>query len=138
MSIKLLYSLSILLVGLVLMAGQPTRLCAQEKDKGELGDFGKDFGEGEDSGDSDSDTGDDATEFFLWAFVDNFGDFVRLWGHTPGTEHGPFPTHPYSGEEGFMASENSYRSYYFNTEFNYHNLGSDLRSYIFKWESQFV
>lgn len=124
----LLFSLGSALIG-------PTYLLAQEEDKGDLEDFGEDFGEDDSNDDADS---GEAAQFFLYAFLDNIGDFVRLWGHTPETQFGPYPARPYADGDGFLSDGNSYRSYYFNTEFNYHNLGPDLRSYLFKWETQFA
>jgi hypothetical protein len=76
-------------------------------------------------------------EFFL-IFFDNFADFVRLWGQTPGTEFGPYPSFPYADGDGFMADSHQFRSYFFNTEFTYHHLSSNLRSYLLKWETQFI
>ncbi len=103
---------------------------AQEK-KGDLEDFADDYGEEEASEDADH-----AAEFFLVALVDHFEDFARLWGRTPGTEFGPYPSHPYEDGDGFMsASNNTYRSYFFNTELDYHPLSSRLRSYLLKWET---
>jgi hypothetical protein len=108
----------------------------QEKGKGELEDFADDYDDEDSEGDSEA---GDATQFFIIAFFENFGDFVRLWGRAPGTESGPYPSFPYDKSEGFMSDSNDYRSYYFNTEFTYHNLSPDpVRSFIFKWESQFV
>ncbi|MFQ5769698.1 MAG: hypothetical protein ACE5HX_04120 [bacterium] len=110
-------------------------LFAQEKGKGDLEDFADDYGEEESDSDSDS---DDAVEFFLFAFFDNIGDLLQLWGHTPETEFGPYPSFPYAEGDGFMTPSNNFRSYFFNTEFNYHYLKSNLRGYLFKWETQFV
>lgn len=112
-----------------------TSLRAQEKGKGDLEDFADDFGE-EDS--EDSEDSNEAVEFFLWVLFDNIGDLAQLWGRTPGTEFGPFPSYPYAAGEGFMTNRNEFRSYFFNTEFSYHYLNENLRSYLFKWETQFV
>lgn len=130
-----LFILMFLIGALFLFTTSTTKLLAQEKEKGELEDFADDY----DDEDSDEDSAaEDAAEFFIIAFFNNFEDFVRLWGHTPETKSGPYPSFPYAENEGFMTASDEYRSYYFNTEFNYHNLGSDLRSFIFKWETQFV
>lgn len=140
MKINLFYLFVFVLVGSILLNTQTNNLFAQEEGKGELEDFADDYGEE----DSDSDSGaDDAAEFFIWAFFENIGDLAQLWGRTPETEFGPYPTSPYAESDGFMSTSNEYRSYFFNTELNYHYLGHnylgyELRSYIFKWETQFV
>ena len=109
---------------------------AQEKGTGDLEDFADDFGE-EESG-SDSDT-EESARFFLWLFFESFSEISQLWGGTPETEFGPFPSHPYAGENGFMSHSDDYRSYFFNTEFSYHQVHrSNVRSFIVKWETQFV
>lgn len=113
-----------------------TRSFAQEKKKGDLEDFADDYGE-EESSDGDSES-DGSAEFFLWLFFDNIDDFARLWGKAPGTEFGPFPGYPYAEGNGFMVPGEEYRSYFFNTEFSYQYLNTNLRSYQFKWETQFV
>ncbi|MFQ5866023.1 MAG: hypothetical protein ACE5IW_12420, partial [bacterium] len=57
----------------------------------------------------------------------------------PGTESGPYPSFPYDKSDGFMSSSNDRRSYFFTTEFTYHDLRPDpVKSFMFKWESQFV
>ncbi|NIV93160.1 hypothetical protein GWN42_10245 [candidate division KSB1 bacterium] len=124
-----------ILFGAILLFMPSGGLVAQEEGKGDLEDFADDFGEEESGDDSES---DEAVGFFLYAFADHIGDFARLWGGTPETEFGPFPSHPYAEGDGFMANSNGFRSYFFNTEFNYHYLNSNLRSYIFKWETQFA
>ncbi len=113
----------------------PHTAFAQDKKKGDLEGFTDDYGddESEDNGDSD-----DSTEFFLWLFFDNIGDFVNLWGGTPGTQFGPYPSYPYAAGNGFGVNSDEYRSFFFNTEFNYHYLNDHLQSYLFKWESQFL
>ena len=122
-----------LLSGFVLIT---TVSYAQEKGKGDLEDFADDFGE-EESG-SDSDT-EEAGRFFLWLFFESFSEISQLWGGTPETEFGPFPSHPYAGGNGFMSHSDDYRSYFFNTEFSYHQVHrSNVRSFILKWETQFV
>lgn len=126
---------AIILVGFLFFSLKPTELLSQEKGKGDLEDFADDFGEEESGSDSDS---EDAAEFFLWVFFENIGEISKLWGGTPGTEFGPFPSHPYAAGDGFMANSNNFRSYFFNTELSYHHLNDDLRSYIFKWETQFI
>lgn len=109
---------------------------AQEKGTGDLEDFADDFGE-EESG-SDSDT-EESVRFFLWFFFESFSEISQLWGGTPETEFGPFPSHPYAGENGFMSHSDDYRSYFFNTEFSYHQVHrSNVRSFMLKWETQFV
>ncbi len=109
---------------------------AQEKGTGDLEDFADDFGE-EESG-SDSDT-EESARFFLWLFFESFSEISQLWGGTPETEFGPFPSHPYAGENGFMSHSDDYRSYFFNTEFSYHQVHrSNVRSFMLKWETQFV
>ncbi len=125
----------LILLGLLLFTHSSTPLLAQEKGKGDLEDFADDYGE--EDGDDDSGSSD-AVEFFLYAFFDNFADFVRLWGHAPGTEFGPYPSHPYAAGAGFMNPTEEFRSYFFNTEVSYHYLNENLRSYNFKWETQFV
>ena len=115
--------------------GCPERVYAQEKGKGDLEDFADDYGEEESEDDSET---SEAVEFFLWAFFNSVGDFAELWGGTPGTEYGPFPSFPYASGDGFMTDSDDHRSYFFNTEFNYHYLTSNLRSYGLKWETQFV
>jgi hypothetical protein len=135
--IKVSNAVSVLIIaGVIFINLNPgvKSLWAQEK-KGELEDFADDFGE-ENSEDEDSDSAD-AVEFFL-IFFDNFADFVRLWGQTPGTEFGPYPSFPYADGDGFMADSHQFRSYFFNTEFTYHHLSSNLRSYLLKWETQFI
>ncbi|MFQ5651185.1 MAG: hypothetical protein ACE5IY_14695 [bacterium] len=114
----------------------PAQSMAQkkEKGKGDLEDFADDYGEDESGSDDDS----EATEFFLWLFFENIGDLAQLWGGTAGTEFGPFPSFPYAEGDGFMTTTSEFRSYYFNTEVNYHPVNADLRSYILKWETQFV
>jgi len=109
--------------------------CAQEKKKGDLEDFADDFGDEESDDDGDS---DDSSDFFLWLFFDNIDDFIQLWGGTPGTAFGPFPSHPYAADDGFMVNADEFRSYFFNTEFSYHYLHENLQSFIFKWETQFA
>ncbi|MCH8953919.1 hypothetical protein IIA28_01165 [candidate division KSB1 bacterium] len=109
---------------------------AQEKGTGDLEDFADDFGE-EESG-SDSDT-EESARFFLWLFFESFSEISQLWGGTPETEFGPFPSHPYDGENGFMSHSDDYRSYFFTTEFSYHQVHrSNVRSFMLKWETQFV
>ena len=136
MKTRKFFSVSSLILGLLLPLNMTTQSAlAQEKGKGEIEDFTDDYGE-EDS-ESDSNT-NDAAEFFLWVFFQNIGDLAQFWGGTPETAFGPFPSFPYAEGEGFMTKSNDYRSYFFNTEFNYHHLGSNLRSYLFKWETQFV
>lgn len=103
-----------------------------QEDKGDLDDFADDYG------DDDSDDSDDAVEFFLLAVIENIGDITALWGRTPETEFGPYPSFPYAGEEGFMSTSPDFRSYFFNTEFSYNYLNSDLRNYTLKWETQFA
>ncbi|MFQ5676707.1 MAG: hypothetical protein ACE5G1_12490 [bacterium] len=125
----------VLLASLVIILPGPTKANAQEKSKGDLEDFTDDFGE-DDSGD-DSDA-EEAGHFFLTVFLDNIGEFAKLWGGTPATEFGPFPSFPYAGGDGFMTNSDDYRSYFFNTELSYHHLNSNLRSYLFNWETQFV
>ncbi len=108
---------------------------AQKKGKGDLEDFTDDYDEEEsDSEGDDSDT----AEFFIWVFLNNIGEIAQLWGRTPGTEFGQFPAFPYAEGQGFLNAANDYRSYFFTTELNYHMLNEDLRSYMFKWETQFV
>jgi hypothetical protein len=128
-----------LLVGFMVLGFISAGFCAsafaQDDKKGELEDFADDYGEEDDD---DSSGSDEAVEFFLYAFFDSFADFVRLWGQTPGTEFGPYPSHPYAGGAGFMSYADDFRSYFFNTEMSYHHLSSNLRSYNFKWETQFV
>lgn len=130
---KSLVWLLALLIGFVAGPSADT-LMAQKKGKGDLEDFGEDFGEEE----SDERESDDGSDFFLWIVLENLPEFIQLWGHTPETQFGLYPSHPYAETEGFAADEPKYRSYYFNTEFNYHHLGPHLRSYLFKWETQFV
>lgn len=128
---KHLILLNLLLCALAFcFAPAPAR--AQDDDKkGDLEDFADDYDD-DDSGD------DDGGNFFLYVLIENFDDFVRLWGGTPETAFGPYPSFPYQQGEGFMAGSENYRSYFFNTEVAYHQLNSDLRSYLFKWETQFV
>ena len=122
-----------LFFGLVISTGPAF---AQEKGKGDLEDFADDFGE-EESG-SDSDT-EEAGRFFLWLFFESFSEISQLWGGTPETEFGPFPSHPYAGGNGFMSLSDDYRSYFFNTEFSYHQVNrSNVKSFMLKWETQFV
>lgn len=123
------------MVALVLLSTPNMALLAQEEGKGDLEDFADDYGEEESEKDSES---DEMAEFFLYAFLENIGDIVQLWGGTPETEFGPFPSFPYAEGEGFLTDSNNFRSYFFNTEFNYHYLRSSLKSYILKWETQFV
>jgi len=109
---------------------------AQEKGKGDLEDFADDFGE-EESG-SDSDT-EESARFFLWLFFESISEISHLWGGTPETQFGPFPSHPYSKGNGFMTHSYDYRSYFFNTEFSYHQINrSNVTSFLLKWETQFV
>ncbi len=109
---------------------------AQEKGKGDLEDFADDFGEEESGEDSDS---EDAGRFFLWLFFESVSEISHLWGGTPETEFGPFPSHPYAGGDGFMSHSDDYRSYFFNTEFSYHHVNrSNVTSFMLKWETQFV
>ncbi|MCG8607085.1 hypothetical protein MJD09_19140, partial [bacterium] len=108
---------------------------AQEKGKGDLEDFADDYEEDKPEKDSSS---DEAVEFFLWAFFNSIGDLAYLWGGTPETEFGPFPSFPYADGDGFMTNSDDFRSYFFNTEFNYQYLTSHSRSFGLKWETQFV
>lgn len=112
---------------LLLLAG----VAIADEDKGDIDDFTDDFGEESD------DDGDSAGPFFLF-ILDNIADIARLWGGTPGTEFGPYPSHPYADGSGFMSIDNDFRSYFFNTEVGYNYLSGDLRSYLLKWESQFI
>ncbi len=124
-----------LLGGLLVQLPQPALLQGQEKGKGALEDFAEDH----DDEESDcSDCGEDASEFFLYLFMDNIADVLRLWGRTDGTRSGAYPAFPYSEGEGFATQTSDYRSYFFNTEINYHYLNDNLRSYMIKWETQFV
>lgn len=107
---------------------------AQKEKKGDLEDFADDFGE-EESDDSDD---NDSGEFFLWLFFENIGDIAQLWGGTPETEFGPFPGFPYAENAGFMTYTDDFRSFFINTELNFHYINENLISYIFKWESQFL
>jgi hypothetical protein len=115
----------------------PTLLCtsalSQEKGKGALEDFADDFGE-EESGESSN---TEAEEFLLRVLIDNAVHIVHLWGHTEATQFGPYPSYPYSHGSTFMASDNDYRSFFFNTEIGYNYLGDQLHSYLIKWETQF-
>lgn len=129
------YVLVTLLFLCLLSFSLTNNLFAQEEGKGDLEDFTDDYGE-EESESSDSD--DDDLNFFLYVIFDNMADLVRLWGGTPGTAFGPFPSFPYAEGDGFMTLSDEYRSYYFNTEFSYHHLNENLRSYNFKWETQFL
>ncbi len=108
---------------------------SQEKGKGDLEDFADDYGEEESD---DDESGDSGTDFFLYLLLDNIVDVAQLWGGTPGTAVGPYPSFPYQSLDGFMHSEADFRSYYFNTEFDVHYLNENLRSYLFKWETQFA
>ncbi len=126
--------LSLFLLGFAGTLVTPTEAFPQKEGKGDLEDFADDYGEEEEGSDDD----DDAAGFFVWLFLDNMAEFTRLWGRTPGTEFGPFPSFPYAEGEGFATNSDDYRSFYFNTEFNYHHLNEDLRSYILKWETQFA
>lgn len=131
-AIKLILPLC-LLSGFVLIT---TPSFAQEKGKGDLEDFADDFGEEESGNDSDT---EEAGRFFLWLFFESVGEISHLWGGTPETEFGPFPTHPYAGGNGFMTHSDDYRSYFFNTEFSYHRVNrSDVTSFMLKWETQFI
>lgn len=135
MKVSKTLSCILILSGVLLFALSSTPLLAQEKGKGDLEDFADDYGEEE----ADENSGaDEAVEFFLYAFFESFADLVRLWGQTPGTEFGPFPSHPYAAGDGFMSSTETFRSYFFNTEMSYHYLNENLRSYNFKWETQFI
>ncbi|RMF59199.1 MAG: hypothetical protein D6743_16640 [Calditrichaeota bacterium] len=135
MKSALVHSAAALLLLLLVRVYEVPVAFAQEKGKGDLEDFADDFGDEEKGEEDDS---DDAASFFLYAFFDNFSDFVKLWGGTPETEFGPFPSFPYAEGEGFMATADNYRSYFFNTEVSYHYLNGNLRSFLFKWETQFV
>lgn len=111
-------------------------MSAQEKGKGDLEDFADDFGEDESGNESDT---EEAGRFFLWLFFESIGEISHLWGGTPETEFGPFPSHPYAGGSGFMSQSNDFRSYFFNTEFSYHSIDrSNVTSFLLKWETQFV
>ncbi|HEX9652461.1 MAG TPA: hypothetical protein VGA99_02020 [bacterium] len=127
----------LIMLGAILLNLPSTALLAQDDKKGDLEDFTDDYGEEGDDDNCDS-CSDDATQFFLAVFFDNFVDFVRLWGNTPGTEFGPYPSHPYAAGNGFMNPSDKFRSYFFNTEASYHYLNDNLRSFNFKWETQFV
>jgi hypothetical protein len=133
-SCKSLLSLSLALLTLSMLSAASS-LSAQEKDKGDLEDFADDYEEDKPKDDSSS---DEAVEFFLWAFFNSIGEMAHLWGGTPETEFGPFPSFPYSDGDGFMTNSEEFRSYFFNTEFNYQFLTSHSRSYGLKWETQFV
>jgi hypothetical protein len=125
---------SLRLVSFLLMVTMTSAgLLAQDEGKGDLEDFADDYGE-EESGSNDS---DGAGEFFMAFLIDNAVDILRLWGGTPGTEFGPYPSHPYTHGAGFLTTAEDYRSFFFNTEINYHYLNDHLRSYIVKWETQF-
>lgn len=130
-----LFSLMVFLGSSSVFLSSPGRVCAQEKGKGDLEDFADDYGEEKSKDDSEA---NEAIEFFLLALFNSVGDFSELWGGTPGTEYGPFPSFPYASGDGFMTDSDDHRSYFFNTEFNYHYLTSNLRSYGLKWETQFV
>lgn len=118
------------------LALQPAITLGQEKGKGDLEDFTDDYDDGEESDCDNCD--DDAEHFFLYLFLDNIADVARLWGHTDGTRFGVFPSFPYAKGDGFAAGSNDYRSYFFNTEFSYNYVNDNLRSYLFKWETQFA
>lgn len=134
---KNLKSILIILFGLVVFSAytfSPGQNAYAQK-KGDLEDFADDH----EDDDEDCDCGDSGTgEFFLYMFLNNIGEIARLWGHTPETEFGPFPAHPYVETQGFLTNSDDYRSFFFTTELNYHYLNDDLRAYIFKWETQFV
>ncbi len=135
MKISKVLFFSFLLFGISL-TNPSISLFAQDDKKGDLEDFTDDYGdEDDDDGDSGSDA---AAEFFLAVFLDNFVDFVQLWGHKPGTEFGPYPSYPYAVGDGFMNPSDTFRSYFFNTEMSYHYLKDNLRSYNLKWETQFI
>ncbi|MFQ5638032.1 MAG: hypothetical protein ACE5IR_08560 [bacterium] len=134
MKIRFFSLAQVVLISTLLCLTQVTSY-SQEKGKGDLEDFADGFGEEESGNDSDS---DDAAGFFLYVLLENIGDIAQLWGGTPGTQFGPFPSFPYAEGNGFMAASDQFRSYFFNTEFSYHHLNENLRSYIFKWETQFV
>jgi len=121
-----------LVIGLLAGCFVATITGAQDDDKkGDLEDFADDY--------DDDDCGDnDGGNFFLYVLIENFDDFVRLWGGTPETAFGPYPSFPYQEGDGFMTGSENYRSYFFNTELAYHQVHSDLRSYLLKWETQFV
>lgn len=104
-----------------------------QEEEGKLDDFAEDFGEDNSEGcSSDDDTGD----FFLWLLIDNFSEIANLWGGTPETAFGPYPSFPYQANSGFMTYTNDHRSFFFTTEFSYHQVSTDLRSYVVKWETQ--
>ena|GEM_PF-2141073 len=119
-----------------ILALQPAIAYGQEKGKGDLEDFTDDYDDDEDADCTDCE--DDAEHFFLYLFLDNIADVARLWGRTDGTRFGVFPAFPYAEGEGFAATSDDYRSYFFNTEFSYNYVNDNLRSYLFKWESQFA
>jgi len=121
-----------LVLGILGFFCAPDSTWAQEEKEGDLEDFADDYDDDDDSGN------DDGGNFFLYVLIENFDDFVRLWGGTPETAFGPYPSFPYQEGDGFMTGSENYRSYFFNTELTYHQLNSDLRSYLFKWETQFV
>jgi hypothetical protein len=104
-----------------------------DDDKGDLEDFADDFGEEE----SDDDGGY-GTEHFFYFILDNIDIIVHMWGRAPGTEFGPYPSHPYADGPGFMSLHDDFRSYFFNTEIGYNYLSGDLRSYLLRWDSQFI
>ena len=105
-------------------------LLAQEE-KGDLEDFIDDY-------DDDESSDSDGADFFIWVAIEYLDDFAQLWGKAPGTEVGPFPSHPYAEGDGFMADPQSFRSYFFNTELSYQYLSEDLTALVLKWETQFV
>lgn len=126
----------LLLLVLLFASGQTTVLFAQDQ-KGDLSGFAEDFEEDdEDEDNDDSDSG--ISEFFFWAMIENLDEFASLWGKTPGTEYGPYPGFPYSVGNGFMTNGDDFRSFFFTTELSYHYINDDLRSYLFKWETEFV
>lgn len=124
-----------LVAGLSLELVVPQTGYTQKKGKGDLEDFADDFGEEEDSDSGDS---EEAIGFFIEVMFHHLVHMPQLWGGTPETENGPYPSFPYAGGDGFMATSNQHRSYFFTTEFNYHYINEDLRSYIVKWETQFM
>ncbi len=122
----------IILLFFLCAQSESNQLFAQEK-KGDLEDFADDF-EDDDSDDSD----DEGSEFFFWLFFEHIGDVAQLWGGAAGTEFGPYPSFPYAATDGFMTYTNDHRSYFFNTEIGYSQVNEDLRSYLLRWETQFV
>jgi len=140
------FILLILLLSVPVVLCDPNMTWAQEERKGDLEDFEDDYDDDDDSDDDEEeeweDDDNDGQSFFVQAcfqlMVEGFSRFFSLWGGTPGTAFGPYPSFPYKENEGFMSTDEAFRSYFFNTEFTYHYLTGNLRSLLFKWETQFV